>query len=124
MQPHLHGGDVLEKVLDAAGAVACAPRAREGQQREEFAAVGLIAVDLHRRAGAGGRTVQHGAQVVVEEAAEEEHEPPAAPYPAGATGAECATRSVHAVTTQLSSFSLLQLRNRSRKREKMIFFLN
>lgn len=89
-QQHLHGGDVLEKVLDAAGAVPGAPGALEGQQREECAAFGLIAVDLGGRAGAGGRTVQQRAQVVVKEDAEQKEKPPAAPNPRRATNAECA----------------------------------
>lgn len=106
-QQHSHGGDVLEQVLDAPGAVPGAPGALEGQQREEPAAVRLIAVDLGGRAGAGGRTVQQRAQVLVEEDAEQEQEPPAAPHPRRATHAECGkyrSISLHVVTIQVPRF--------------------
>lgn len=103
-QQHLHGGDVLEKVLDAPRAVPDAPGSLEGQQREEFAVVRLIAVDLCGRAGAGGRTVQEGTQVAVKEDAEQKENLPAAQYPGRAAGAECAKRratSIHAVTIRV-----------------------
>lgn len=116
-QRHLHGGDVLEKVLDAPGAVPPAAGALEGQQREEPAVVGLIAEDLRGRAGAGGRTVQQGAQVVVKKDAEQKKDLPAAQYPGRATDAECAkqrAKSIHAITIQVPRF----LRNFAAK-EKM-----
>lgn len=108
-QRHLHGGDVLEEVFDVPRAVAGAAGALEGQQRERHgaAAVGLIAVDLRGRAGAGERTVLQGPQVVVKEDAEHKENPPVAPYPGRATDAECAeerTESIHAVTTQVPRF--------------------
>lgn len=84
LQQHLHRGDVLEKLLEVLGVVPGV------QQREDDAAVGLIAVQLCGRAGAGGRTVQQGAQVVVKEDAEQKENLPAAPYPRRATDAECA----------------------------------
>lgn len=87
---HLHGGDVLEKVFDAPGAVPGAHGALGGEQREEFAIVRLIAVYLRGRAGACGRTVLQGAKIDVKESAEQKENLPAPPYPGKATDAECA----------------------------------
>lgn len=70
-----HGGDVLQELLHRPGTVAAA--AREGQQREDSAALGFIAVNLQRGTGAGGRTVQQGAQVLLEEKSQEEEHLPA-----------------------------------------------
>lgn len=64
----LHGGDVLEELLDAATAVGAV--ALKGQQREELAVVGLVAVDVGGRAAAGGRAVQHRAQVALQQHAQ------------------------------------------------------
>lgn len=101
---NLHGGDVLQELLDARGVVpgaAAAAAAGEGEEREESADVGFIAVNLHRRAGAGGRTVQQGAQVLVKENAEEKENLPVA---AGERAAQRAD-SIHALTTQDRRFS-------------------
>ena len=87
---HLHASDVLEKVFDTPGTVPCAPGALEGQQREELTAVGLVAVDLSGRARTGGRTVKHGAPVVVKANDQQDENLPKATYRQGATQAECA----------------------------------
>lgn len=70
-----HGGDVLQEVLYGPGTVAGA--AGEVEQREDGAALGLIAVDLLEGTGARGRTVQQGAQVLLEEESQEEENLPA-----------------------------------------------